>query len=122
MRYMLLIYGEERAWDDATPEGQETEMKAWYAYTEWLREKGWYLHGEALEPIASASTVRAPEGAAMTTDGPFAETKEQLGGYYAVQCANLDEAIEAAGRMPSLARGGAVEIRPIVDFPDEAPA
>jgi len=119
MRYMLLIYGDEKAWGGGTPEEQMAEMKAWYDYTAWLRDKGWHLHGEALEPTASATTVRAPEGTAMTTDGPFAETKEQLGGYYAIDCANLDEAIEAASRIPSVSYGGSVEIRPIAELPDE---
>jgi hypothetical protein len=120
VQYMLLIYGDESRWGAGTPEEQAAEMKAWFDYTTWLRDKGWYLHGEALEPTSAATTVRAPGGETMTTDGPFAETKEQLGGYYAIECANLDEAIEASSRMPSLPHHGSVEIRPIVQFPDDA--
>jgi hypothetical protein len=117
MRYMLLIYGDEKAYADIPEDQLATEMKAWYEYTTWLQEKGWYLHGEALEPTTSATTVRAPEGTTLTTDGPFAETKEQLGGYYAVKCENLDEAIEAASRMPRVGQRS-IEIRPITEFPD----
>jgi hypothetical protein len=115
---MLLIYGDEKAWGAGTPEEQAAEMQAWTDYTAWLKEKGWHLHGEALEPTPSATTVRVRDGKVLTTDGPFAETKEQLGGYYAVQCANLDEAIEAASRIPSVGTGS-LEIRPIMEFPDE---
>jgi hypothetical protein len=114
---MLLIYGDEGRWGTMSEEEGASEMKAWFEYTAWLQEKGWYLHGEALDPTSSATTVRAPEGTVVTTDGPFAETKEQLGGYYAIKCENLDEAIEAASRIPSVGRGS-VEIRPITEYPD----
>lgn len=122
MRYMLLIYGDETAWAAGAPEDMAAQMQLWTDYTAWLQGKGWMLHGEALEPTASATTVRAAGGTPMTVDGPFAETKEQLGGYYAIDCANLDEAIEAASRIPSVATGGSVEIRPISEFPDEPEA
>jgi hypothetical protein len=118
MRYMLLLYGNEQEWADMPEDQQAAEMKAWFDYTAWLQEKGWLLHGEALEPTPTATTVRGSGGTIMTTDGPFAETKEQLAGYYAIRCENLDEAIEAASRIPSVDRGP-VEIRPIQEFPDE---
>jgi hypothetical protein len=118
MRYMLLIYGDESGWSELPPDQMEAEMRRWTDYTAWLREKGWYLHGEALEPTTTATTVREQDGSVLTTDGPFAETKEQLGGYYAIRCANLDEAIEAASRIPSVGRGS-IEVRPIAEFGDE---
>lgn len=123
MRYLLLIYGDEsQAPHDQTPEQAAAAMQPWFGYTQWLRDKGWFLGGEALEPTASATTVRAGEdGTVMPTDGPFAETKEQLGGYYLIECANLDEAIDAASRIPSVALGGSIEVRPIMEL-SEAPS
>jgi hypothetical protein len=118
MRYLLLIYGDEKGWTSLSPEEQAVEMKAWNDYTDWLREKGWHLGGEALEPTSAATTVREQGGSVLTTDGPFAETKEQLGGYYLIDCANLDEAIQAASRIPSVGRGS-VEVRPIMEFGEE---
>jgi hypothetical protein len=96
-------------------EDQETELKAWNDYTQWLQEKGWHKAGEALQPTSTATTLRAKGGEVMTVDGPFAETKEQLGGFYLIECRNLDEAIEAASRMPSVGRGS-IEVRPIMEF------
>jgi hypothetical protein len=118
MRYLLLIYGDEHGRDDVPPEEQGTPMQAWIDYTAWLQEKGWYLGGDALEPTSSATTVRERDGKILTIDGPFAETKEQLGGYYFVQCANLDEAIEAASKIPSVGMGS-IEVRPVAEFPEE---
>ncbi len=115
MRYMLLIYGDEGAWANATPEQQAAGMQVWEDYGKWLTDKGWMRGGEALHPTAQATTVRVRKGDTLTTDGPFAETKEQLGGYYEVECANLDQAIEAASRIPA-APTGSIEIRPIMVF------
>jgi hypothetical protein len=119
VRYLLLIYGDETARPELSPEEQASEMKVWGEYTDWLREKGWYEAGEALQYSSTATVVRQREGATLTTDGPFAETKEQLGGYYLVSCENLDEAIEAASRIPTVARGEPVEVRPIQEFPEQ---
>jgi hypothetical protein len=116
MRYLLLIYGDESARPDMGPD--DVEMKRWTDYTEWLHEKGWHQAGEALLRTPNATTVRERDGSVMTTDGPFAETKEQLGGFYLVDCPNLDDAIEAASRMPNLSYGGSVEVRPIMEFPE----
>ena len=118
MKYLLLIYGDESGmdWEGAPPEQQAAQLQAWNDYTEWLKGKGWYLGGDALESTASATTVRERDGKILTTDGPFAETKEQLGGYYFVQCANLDEAIEAASKIPSVPMGGSIEVRPVQEF------
>ncbi|MFN2589949.1 MAG: YciI family protein [Actinomycetota bacterium] len=113
-RYMLLIYGDERQWGTFSPEEQAQEFKLYDEYTDWLREKGWYLAGEPLHPTAAATSVQVRDGKTLTTDGPFAETKEQLGGYYLVQVESLDEAIGAASRIPA-ARGGTIEVRPIFE-------
>jgi hypothetical protein len=115
MRYLLLIYGDEAGWAGRTPQEQEAEMGAWNEYTQWLTDKGWMLGGEALVSTQEATTVRVRDGKTLTTDGPFAETKEQLGGYYLIECDNLDLAIEAASKIPSLDRGS-LEIRPILEF------
>ena len=115
MRYLLLIYTAEPS--DAAPEDVMTDELAEYGeFTRWVNEKGYFKGGEALQPTSTATTVRVRDGRTITTDGPFAETKEALGGYYLVDCANLDEAIEAAGRIPG-ARHGSIEVRPIWEFP-----
>jgi hypothetical protein len=114
MQYMLLIYGEERAWDARS----DAERKAMYEeYTQFsrdLRSEDKLLAGEELQPIATATTVQVRAGDAVVTDGPFAETKEALGGFYLIEADSLDEAIEWAGRIPS-ARHGTIEVRPVVD-------
>jgi len=84
-------------------------------YGKWLTDKGWIRGGDALQTSAQATTVRLRKGETLTTDGPFAETKEQLGGYYEVECQNLDQAIEAASRIPSVGTGS-IEVRPIMEF------
>ena len=115
MRYLLLIYHSEAASVDMTPEEQQTQIQDYWAFTSEVREKGVLEGGEALQPIATATTVRVREGKTTTTDGPFAETKEQLGGYYLLNCENLDQAIEYAAKIPD-AKNGCVEIRPILEF------
>jgi hypothetical protein len=114
MRYLALIYTEESTEPPTQTEGRQ--MMAEYGdYTQMIKDRGAYLGGEALEPSASATTVRVRDGKVSTTDGPFAETKEQLGGYYLLNCADLDEAIDLAGKIPA-ARSGAIEVRPILEF------
>ncbi|OFW77815.1 MAG: hypothetical protein A2Z48_11710 [Actinobacteria bacterium RBG_19FT_COMBO_70_19] len=123
MRYMLLIYGDEAVWEAMGPDEQGSQFQAYADYTNWLIEKGWMRAGEPLHGTSEATTVRIiRDGQTVTTDGPFAETKEQLGGYYIVECENLDQAIEAAARIPA-ARGGSIEVRPIadMDLPDAGP-
>lgn len=110
MKYMFLIYADESTGDDS-PEN----MQKWFDYTEEMRSAGVSEGGEALQPVATATTVRASNGDMVTTDGPFAETKEQLGGYYIVDCRDLDEAIKWASKMPIHPRG-CVEIRPVMVF------
>jgi hypothetical protein len=120
MHYLLLIYTEEPA--QAVPEEMMAEeMGAYVKYGEWLTAKGYFKGGEALQPTPTATTVRVRDGRTVTTDGPYAETKEQLGGYYLVDCPSLDEAIEAAARIPGAVHG-AIEVRPIWDFTSQAPA
>ena len=113
MQYMLLIYSNEA--DEPTPGTPEfdTHIQGYMALSKDVREKGIMVSGEPLETISNATTVRVRNGKAEVTDGPFAETKEQLGGYYLLECENLDEAIGYASRIPS-ANFGSVEIRPIM--------
>ena len=117
MRYLLLIYDDEQVWRDMSAEESGRTMKEYFDYSRWLEEKGWFKSGDALQSIQTATTVRVREGERLLTDGPFAETKEQLGGYYLIDVPGLDEAIEAAERLPS-ARLGSIEIRPIMEFPE----
>ena len=117
MQYLLLIYGDETARPDPSPEEMEVMLKPWWDYQDWLTKNGWYMGGEALQRTPTATTVRQQDGKALTTDGPFAETKEQLGGFYMIDCEDLDQAIEAASRMPALERGSSIEVRPILEFP-----
>ena len=120
MKYLLLIYTDEAAAAAAqanvSPEEQAAQTEAWYDYGDWLTEKGWMMAGDPLQPTATATVVRAPDGKPVVTDGPFAETKEQLAGYYLLDVANVDEAIEAGARCPA-ATWGTIELRPVQDFP-----
>jgi hypothetical protein len=115
MRYLLLIYTQEQAEVEASPAEQEAMMAAYFAFSKEVRQAGVMLGGEALQPTSTATTVRVREGKTLTADGPFAETKEQLGGYYVLECPNLDEAIEWAAKIPG-AKHGSIEIRPLVEF------
>jgi hypothetical protein len=115
MKYLLTLYGDESAYADRTPEQTADSMKAWDAYTREVVEAGVHLGGEGLEPSATATTVRIPEsGEPLVADGPFAETKEQLGGYYLLDCRDLDDALAWAKRIPM--PGGTVEVRPVMDY------
>ena len=116
MRYLLLIYGNEQAAAAKSDQAQAAEMDAWWKYTSDLQQSGQHLAGEALQPIATATTVRLSNGRPLVADGPFAETKEQLGGYYLINVPDLDAAIGWASKMPNLPDGGSVEIRPIMEF------
>jgi hypothetical protein len=119
MKYVLLIYSDEQAWEAMTPAENEATMGEYFAFTQSLQAGGQYHAGEGLQPTTTATTVRVRGGQLQTTDGPFAETREQLGGFYLVDAANLDEAIALAARIPS-ARVGAVEVRPVMVL-DETP-
>ena len=118
MRYMLLIYGDESGWGNLSEAEAEAEMGKWYAYTAGdAATPASRRSGDALQPTATATTVRDNGGEPMVTDGPFAETKEQLGGYYLLDVADLDEAIKWAHKCPG-AQYGTIELRPIMEFPD----
>jgi hypothetical protein len=115
MKYMLTLIAEEGGWEDATPEQMKAEMDRWQEFGEALEQAGAFLAGEGLQESATATTVRiADDGERLVTDGPYAETKEQVGGFYLIQCDNLDEAIEWARKVP-LSAGG-VEVRPVMDY------
>jgi len=116
MQYMFLIYTEEST--EPRPETAEFDemMGAYMAFTEEVKKRGIYQHAAPLEPVATATTVRVRDGKTSATDGPFAETKEQLGGYYLLECKNLDEALDLAAKIPG-ARYGSVEVRPVMPIP-----
>lgn len=115
MQYLLLIYENEAIAQQMTPEQQGVFFNDYMQYTKDIRESGHLKAGDALEPIAKATTVRVRDGKTLSTDGPFAETREQLGGYYLVEAADLDEAIKLAARIPS-AKHGSIEVRPVSVF------
>lgn len=107
MKYAILIY------DDEANAANDEDLTPWMEYTRALMDAGVLRGGEALKPTTTATTVRLVEGNVVTTDGPFAETKEQLGGFYLIECADLDEAVDWAAKIPSADRGP-VEVRPIM--------
>ena len=111
-KYLLLLYANEP--DAKEREERDAELPAWVRLTDSLREAGLLLGADRLHPVDSATTVRVRDGETEITDGPFAVTKEYLGGYYLLECADLDEALEQAVRMP-LARYGSVEVRPVAE-------
>jgi hypothetical protein len=113
MRYMLLVYSDEQAWTEAEREHCYVESGQ---LTQELNSTGQYLAANPLHFVSTATSVRVRDGKRIVTDGPFAETREQLGGYFLVQAENLDEAIRIAERIPG-ARKGTVEIRPVLEMP-----
>ena len=113
MKYAMLIYTDQAVEAAQSPEQQQAVMGAYFAFTNDVKEKKLYTAGEALHPTTAATTVRVRNGETLTTDGPFAETKEQLGGFYILDCKDLDEAIEYAAKIPGSSIGS-IEIRPIV--------
>jgi hypothetical protein len=119
MRYMLLIHSDEQAaaaniYSDPTK--AQAYRDEWMSYTGDLAKSASMTAGEALQPSATATTVRVNGGKPIVSDGPYAETKEGLGGFYIIDVANLDDAIAWASKMPHMAAGGAVEVRPIMDM------
>ena len=114
-RYIALIYTDETREATQTPEDMGKTMAAYNAFTEAVRKAGVYEGGEPLEGTNLATTVRVRNGQRQTTDGPFAETKEQLGGYYLLKCKDLDEAIEWAAKIPA-SEYGSIEVRPLMEF------
>jgi hypothetical protein len=115
MRYALLICDEDKRQAEMSQDEAGAQMAAYAAFGEEMGAKGVLQGGERLQPVSTATTVRVRDGEVLTSDGPFAETKEQLGGFYLVECKDLDEAIEVASRIPGAAVGS-VEVRPIWDM------
>ena len=114
MRYLALIYSEEPA---EPPEMTPEEMVPWIEFGEEATARGANPIGDALQPTSTATTVRVRDGKMLTTDGPFAETKEVLGGYYMLECPDLDSAVELASKIPA-AEYGSIEVRPVMELPD----
>ena len=121
MQYMILIYGEEKNFAQmaSNPEAQKQMYAAFIKYTKDMRDAGIMRAGSELKPTSTATTVRVKNGKTVTTDGPFAETKEQLGGYYVIDVPNLDDAVKWAARCPA-AQGGSIEVRPVGAMPAAA--
>ena len=112
MQYLMMLYAEEAGFAKVQPEQMQAVMADFNAFTNEVKEKNVYGGSNRLRPVASATSVRVRDGKTLITDGPFAETKEQLGGYYLLDCKDLDEAIEYAAKIPG-ALWGTVEVRPI---------
>ena len=115
MRYLCLIYENEKQYETMSKDQTDTVMAEYGAFTQGIKNSGHYLGGNALQPTPSATTLRVRNGKVSATDGPFAETKEQLGGYYLIDAKDLNDAIQVASRIPS-AKFGAIEVRPIMEF------
>ena len=118
MQFMLLIYDDQQVWQGLSEEERNAVMGEYFAYTDQLREAGAFVAADALQPIGTATTVRVRDGEQLLTDGPFAETKEQLGGYYVIDVDSIDEAIQWAAKIPS-ARLGSIEVRPVMVYDRE---
>ena len=115
MKYLCLIYDDEKKMATMSQAEGDKFMGEYFAFTEDIRKSGHLIAGEALQPVETATTLRLRNGKLSTTDGPFAETKEQLGGFYLVEAKDLNEAMQVASRIPSV-RTGSIEVRPVVDF------
>ena len=115
MKYLCLIYDEEKKLGAMSKNESDAFMGEYFAFTEGIRKSGHFVGGEALQPVQTATTIRVRNGKLSTTDGPFAETKEQLGGYYLIDAKDLNDALQVASKIPS-ARLGSVEVRPIQEF------
>ena len=115
MKYLCLIYDEEKKLNSMPKTEADSFMGEYFTFTDGIKQDGHHLGGEALQPVQTATTVRVRNGKVSTTDGPFAETKEQLGGYYLINARDLNDAIQVASKIPS-ARLGSVEVRPIMEF------
>jgi hypothetical protein len=114
MKYALLIYGRESAWQSMPEDELNAVYQQYEDFGKWIADQGWARGGEELASTSSATCVRLEDGRTVTTDGPYAETKEQLGGFYLIECENLDQAIDAASRIPGIDRG-TIEVRPVVE-------
>lgn len=115
MQYLLLIYDDPNVWARMSDAERAAYHQDYVKFTQDIKDSGHHRGGDALHPVTTATTVRVRNGSVQTTDGPFAETKEHLGGYYLIEAKDLDEANKIAARIPS-ARVGSIEVRPIRDF------
>jgi len=115
MKYLCLIYDDEKKWETMSKAEADAYMGEYFAFTNGVKASGHYIGGNALQPVATATTVRSRNGKLSTTDGPFAETKEQLGGYYLIEARDLNDALQVAQKIPSV-RTGSIEVRPIQEF------
>ena len=116
MKYLLLIYGNEKDFGALSDAEKGNIFEEYMDYSKRIKKSGHYISGEALQAISTATTVRVKNGKTLVTDGPFAETREQLGGFYMVEAKDLDEAIKLAAGIPD-ARMGSIEVRPIMPTP-----
>jgi hypothetical protein len=116
MKYLCLIYDDESALSSMSKAQTDAFMGEYFAFTQQIAHAGKMVAGEALEPVHTATTLRHRNGTLTTTDGPFAETKEQLGGFYLIDAADLNEALQIAARIPSV-RTGSIEVRPVTLYP-----
>src|SRR3954467_15170635 len=115
MKFLAIIYNDESSYADASPQQIGAVFQAHGKFGQAASEAGAFLGGEGLQPVATATTVRVRDDERMLTDGPYAETKEQLGGYYLLECKDLDDALNWAAQIPE-AKTGAIEVRPIMDY------
>ncbi|WP_421875704.1 YciI family protein [Pacificispira sp.] len=115
MRYLFLVYLDEGALDRMAPDAFDALVRDSLAYDDYLRDCGKYIASDALQPVRTATTLRMPGDDVLTTDGPFAETKEQLGGFFLVEADNLDEATQLAAKCPCI-RHGSIEVRPVKEL------
>jgi hypothetical protein len=117
MQYLLMIYGNEAAMEAAEASARQAVQMAYEEFTDSIVKSGHFRAGDALQPTRNGATIRTKDGKLVTTDGPFAETKEQLAGYYMIEASSLDEAVGIAGRIPAARGAGCVEVRPIRVIP-----
>ena len=115
MKYLALIYGDAERWDALDEAQQEAVRDQYRAFAEEAGQRGALAGGFELDSPTTATTIRSGDGGPLVTDGPFTETKEQLGGYFVLECDSLDDAIELAAKLPAVAQGGAVEVRPVLE-------
>jgi hypothetical protein len=121
MQFALLIYDDGETWAGFSEEEQNAILGEYWAYTDELKKSGAHLGGEALQPVFTARSIRVRDGEKLVTDGPFAETKEALGGFYLIDVESEDEALEWAAKIPS-SRFGTIEVRPVMVFDRETAA
>ncbi len=119
MQYLLMIWNDEAAWTDIPEEEQNKIFAEYMEFTRGIKASGNYIGGEALQPGSTATRVQSKNGKIVTTDGPFVETKEQIGGYYLIEAKDLDEAVAIAARLPDARYGGTIEVRPVMETPKD---